>query len=78
MLIRNHEEMESKLRRQLDVSLGKNASEKRAKNSPQNLFATFKASLTMLKNYKPAKKKKQSSIKIKRKMVGSTPPHVTV
>jgi hypothetical protein len=37
----------------LDVTIGEDASRKRAKNSPQNFSVIFKTALTMLKNHNP-------------------------
>jgi hypothetical protein len=46
-------------------------SRKRVKNSPQNFSVVFKTALSMLKQYTPGPdKKKQPSIKTKRKMGG--------
>ena len=69
-LIRSHWGIENKLHWMLDVAMGEDASGKRVKNSPQNFSVVFKTALTMLKNYKPVNKKKQPSIKTKRKMDG--------
>ena len=75
-LIRNHWGIENKLHWQLDVSFGEDASRKRQKNSPQNFSIVFKTALAMLKNYKPVNKKKQPSIKTKRKMGGWSDHHL--
>jgi Transposase len=70
-LIRAHWSVENNLHWMMDVSMGEDASRKRAKNSPQNFSVVFKTALTMLKKYTPRPdKKKQPSIKTKRKMGG--------
>jgi predicted transposase YbfD/YdcC len=69
--IRQHWGIENKLHWTLDVTMGEDASRKRAKNSPQNFSVVFKTALSMLKQYTPRPdKKKQPSIKTKRKMGG--------
>jgi Transposase len=75
-LIRSHWGVENKLHWHLDVSFGEDASRKRTKNSPTNFSVIFKTALTMLKNYKPVDKKKQPSIKTKRKMGGWSDEHL--
>ncbi len=68
-LIRQHWGIENKLHWLLDVTMGEDASRKRAKNSPENFSVVFKTALSMLKQYTPRPdKKKQPSIKTKRKM----------
>lgn len=70
-LIRQHWGIENKLHWMMDVTMGEDASRKRAKNSPQNFSVVFKTALTMLKNYNPRPdRKKGPSIKTKRKMGG--------
>jgi predicted transposase YbfD/YdcC len=73
-LIRQHWGIENKLHWLLDVTMGEDASRKRAKNSPQNFSVVFKAALSMLKKYQPPKGK--PSIKTKRKMGGWSDPHL--
>jgi predicted transposase YbfD/YdcC len=69
--IRRHWGIENNLHWHLDVAMGEDASRKRAKNSPQNFSVVFKTALSMLKQYTPRPdKKKQPSIKTKRKMGG--------
>src|SRR5574344_151086 len=75
-LIRSHWAIENNLHWMLDVSMGEDASRKRAKNSPINFSVVFKTALTILKNYKPVNKKKQPSIKTKRKMGGWSDEHL--
>jgi hypothetical protein len=51
--------------------MGEDTSRKRVKNSPQNFSVVFKTALSMLQQYTPrADKKKQPSVKTKRKMGG--------
>jgi predicted transposase YbfD/YdcC len=70
-LVRQHWGIENKLHWVLDVTMGEDASRKRSKNSPQNFSVVFKTALSMLKQYTPRPdKKKQPSIKTKRKMGG--------
>lgn len=70
-LIRAHWGIENNLHWMMDVMMGEDASRKRAKNSPANFSVVFKTALTMLKKYTPGPdKKKQPSIKTKRKMGG--------
>lgn len=70
-LVRQHWGIENKLHWMLDVTMGEDASRKRQKNSPENFSVVFKTALTMLKQYTPRPdKKKQPSIKTKRKMGG--------
>jgi ribosome-binding protein aMBF1 (putative translation factor) len=62
----------------LDVTMGEDASRKRAKNSPQNFSVVFKTALTMLKSYNPVPhRKKGPSIKTKRKMGGWSDEHLS-
>jgi predicted transposase YbfD/YdcC len=71
LLVRQHWGIENNLHWVPDVILGEDASRKRAENSPQNFSVVFKTALTMLKKYTPRPdKKKQPSIKTKRKMGG--------
>jgi predicted transposase YbfD/YdcC len=68
---RQHWGIENKLHWVPDVAMGEDASRKRVKNSPQNFSVVFKTALAMLKQYTPRPdKKKQPSIKTKRKMGG--------
>jgi predicted transposase YbfD/YdcC len=77
-LIRQHWGIENKLHWMLDVTMGDDASRKRAKNSPQNFSVVFKTALTMLKNYNPMPhRKKGPSIKTKRKMGGWSDEHLS-
>jgi predicted transposase YbfD/YdcC len=70
-LIRSHWAIENNLHWMMDVTMGEDASRKRTKNSPVNFSVVFKTALTMLKKYTPRPdKKKQPSIKTKRKMGG--------
>lgn len=70
-LVRQHWGIENNLHWMLDVTMGEDDSRKRAKNSPQNFSVVFKTALSMLKQYTPRpEKKKQPSIKTKRKMGG--------
>lgn len=70
-LIRQHWGVENELHWLLDVTMGEDASRKRAKNSPQNFSVVFKTALTMLKRYNPRPDiKRRPSIKTKRKMGG--------
>ncbi|MDH6355822.1 putative transposase YbfD/YdcC [Dysgonomonas sp. PH5-45] len=69
--VRQHWGIENKLHWMLDVTMGEDASRKRLKNSPENFSVVFKTALTMLKKYTPRpNKKKQPSVKTKRKMGG--------
>jgi predicted transposase YbfD/YdcC len=71
LLVRQHWGIENKLHWMLDVAMGEDAFRKRQKNSPENFSVVFKTALTMLKQYTPRPdKKKQPSIKTKRKMGG--------
>lgn len=74
-LIRSHWSIENNLHWMLDVTMGEDASRKRAKNSPQNFSIVFKTALTMLKRYKPYKGK--PSVKTKRKMGGWSDEHLS-
>ena len=70
-LIRAHWSIENNLHWMMDVAMGEDASRKRTKNSPVNFSVVFKTALTMFKKYSPRpEKKKQPSIKTKRKMGG--------
>ena len=70
-LIRAHWSVENNLHWMMDLAMGEDASRKRAKNSPVNFSVVFKTALAMLKKYTPRHdKKKQPSIKTKRKMGG--------
>lgn len=69
--VRQHWGIENKLHWMLDVTMAEDASRKRQKNSPENFSVVFKTALTMLKKYTPRpNKKKQPSVKTKRKMGG--------
>jgi len=67
--VRLHWGIENNLHWELDVSMGEDASRKRARNSPVNFSVVFKTALTMLKKYVPSDMK-NTSIKRKRKMAG--------
>jgi predicted transposase YbfD/YdcC len=71
LLVREHWGIENKLHWLLEVTMGEDASRKRTKNSPQNFSVVCKTAWTILKKYTPrTDKKKQPSIKTKRKMGG--------
>ncbi len=73
-LIRAHWAIENNLHWMLDVTMGEDASRKRAKNSPRNFSVIAKTVLTMVKKYKPLKG--GTSIKRKRKMGGWSDEHL--
>jgi hypothetical protein len=76
--IRQHWGIENKLHWMLDVTMGEDASRKRAKNSPQNFSVVFKTALSMLKSYNPRPEVKRGpSIKTKRKMGGWSDMHLS-
>jgi predicted transposase YbfD/YdcC len=67
--IRLHWGIENNLHRELDVSMGEDASKKRKRNSPMNFSVVFKTVLSMLRKYVPSNIK-NTSIKCKRKIAG--------
>jgi predicted transposase YbfD/YdcC len=73
--VRSHWGIENNLHWELDVSMGEDASKKRAKNSPMNFSIIFKTVLTMLKKYVHPNKK-NVSIKRKRKIAGWSDKHL--
>ena len=73
--VRMHWGIENNLHWELDVSMGEDASKKRAKNSPMNFSVVFKTVLTMLKKYVPSDMK-NTSIKRKRKIAGWSDKHL--
>ena len=73
--VRMHWGIENNLHWELDVSMGEDASKKRAKNSPMNFSVVFKTVLSMLKKYVPSNMK-NTSIKRKRKIAGWSDKHL--
>lgn len=73
--VRSHWGIENNLHWELDVSMGEDASKKRAKNSPMNFSVVFKTVLSMLKKYVPSNMK-NTSIKRKRKIAGWSDKHL--
>jgi predicted transposase YbfD/YdcC len=77
-LVRKHWAIENNLHWELDVTMGEDASRKRAKNSPLNFSVVCKTALTMLKKYSPFPQKKRiPSIKSKRKIGGWSHEHLS-
>ena len=73
--VRLHWGIENNLHWELDVSMGEDASKKKAKNSPMNFSVVFKTVLSMLKKYVPSNMK-NTSIKRKRKIAGWSDKHL--
>jgi predicted transposase YbfD/YdcC len=67
--VRSHWGIENNLHWELDVSMGEDASKKKAGNSPMNFSVICKTVLAILKKYVPSDIK-NTSIKRKRKMAG--------